>query len=193
MELRAIRVGEAERERAVATLVTAFTADPFLRWIYPGSHEYLTHFPRAVMAFGGEAFQRGDVWQFADYAAVAFWMPPGVAPDGEATLGVFQRTVDPGRFEDLLGVFGQMDENHPTEPHWYLPWLGVDAGAQGQGLGSRLLAPLLDLVDAEHLPAYLDSTNPRNVPFYERHGFEVTAECRAGDAPPMISMLRTAR
>ena len=83
-----------------------------------------------------------------------------------------------------------MEEAHPAMPQWYLPWFGVNCALQGQGLGSRLMTPCLEIVDQEHLPAYLDSTNPRNVPFYERHGFEVTGQWQAGDSPPIISMLR---
>jgi hypothetical protein len=51
----------------------------------------------------------------------------------------------------------------------------------------------LRVVDNDHLPAYLDSPNPRNVSFYERHGFVVTGEAQAGTCPPIVSMLRAAR
>jgi hypothetical protein len=49
------------------------------------------------------------------------------------------------------------------------------------------------MVDASHLPAYLETPNPRTVPFYERHGFEVTAVSQAGTCPPVTSMLRESR
>jgi ribosomal protein S18 acetylase RimI-like enzyme len=193
MDVEFASVSEAERERAIGTLVLAFTADPFVRWIYPEASEYLSHFPEALQAFGGVAFGQGGVWRFGDFAAVALWLPPGIEPGGDATVALFQATVGSQKFKDLLGVFGQMEEAHPAIPHWYLPWFGVDCALQGQGLGSRLMAPCLETVDQDHLPAYLDSTNPRNVPFYERHGFEVTGQCQAGDSPPIISMLREPR
>jgi len=186
-------VSEVERERAIGTLVLAFTADPFVRWIYPEASQYLSRFPEALQIFGGVAFGQGGVWQLGDFAAVALWLPPGIEPGGDATVALFQATVDSQKFNDLLGVFGQMEEAHPAMPHWYLPWFGVDCALQGQGLGSRLMTPCLEIVDREHLPAYLDSTNPRNVPFYERHGFEVTGQWQAGDSPPIISMLREPR
>jgi GNAT superfamily N-acetyltransferase len=190
MDTEFASVSGAERDRAVGTLVTAFAADPFVRWIYPNANQYLVHFPRALLAFGGVAFTEGGVWQLGDFVAVALWMPPGVEPDGDATLAEFQASVDPGRLDNLEAVFGQMDEAHPKTPLWYLPWFGVDSAVQGQGFGSDLIKPCLDIVDRDHLPAYLDSTNPRNVSFYERHGFTVTGEWRAGDSPPIISMLR---
>jgi ribosomal protein S18 acetylase RimI-like enzyme len=186
------RVRDGERQRAIATLVLAFTADPFVRWIYPQADGYLAHFAQALNAFGGIAFDGNGAWRLGDFAAVALWLAPGVDPDGDATVALFEATVEPHTFEDLLGVFAQMDEAHPTTPLWYLPWFGVDCGVQGRGLGSRLMTRCLEVVDREHLPAYLDSTNPRNVPFYRRHGFEVTGQWQTGDSPPIISMLRRA-
>jgi ribosomal protein S18 acetylase RimI-like enzyme len=176
MDVEFTSVSEVERERAIGTLVLAFTADPFVRWIYPEASQYLSRFPEALQAFGGVAFSQGSVWRLGDFAAVALWLPPGIEPGGDATVALFQATVDFQKFNDLLGVFGQMEEAHPAMPHWYLPWFGVDGALQGQGLGSQLMTPCLEIVDQEHLPAYLDSTNPRNVPFYERHGFEVTGQ-----------------
>ena len=193
MDVEFASVSETERERAIGTLVLAFTADPFVRWIYPEASQYLSRFPEALQAFGGVAFDQGGVWRLGDFAAVALWLPPGIEPGGDATVALFQATVDSQKFNDLLGVFGQMEEAHPAMPHWYLPWFGVDCALQGQGLGSRLMTPCLEIVDREHLPAYLDSTNPRNVPFYQRHGFEVTGRWQAGDSPPIISMLREPR
>ena len=69
---------------------------------------------------------------------------PGIEPGGDANLALFQATVDSQKFNDLLGVFGQMEEAHPAMPHWYLPWFGVDCTLQGQGLGSRLMTPCLE-------------------------------------------------
>jgi ribosomal protein S18 acetylase RimI-like enzyme len=83
-----------------------------------------------------------------------------------------------------------MDAAHPTFPHWYLPWLGVDPARRGTGLGGDLLEQCLAIVDADRLPAYLETPNPRTISFYERHGFEVTSMATAGECPPVTSMLR---
>jgi len=53
--------------------------------------------------------------------------------------------------------------------------------------------PCLQIVDATHLPAYLETPNPRTFSFYQRHGFEVTGQAQAGTCPPMTFMLRAAR
>lgn len=51
----------------------------------------------------------------------------------------------------------------------------------------------LGIVDASRRPAYLETPNPRTVPFYERHGFEVVGVAQAGACPPVTFMSRPAR
>jgi GNAT superfamily N-acetyltransferase len=187
------RAGVGERDRAIATVVAAFAEDPVERWLYPDQRDYENSFPRFVAAFGGVAFAHDTVRHLDGFAAVAFWLPPGAEPDGEAILRVFTETVSPAKHEELFEVGGQMDAAHPSFPHWYLPWLAVEPGRQGQGLGARLLGEGLAAVDTDHEPAYLETPNPRTVPFYERHGFEVVGEAQAGTCPPVTLMLRPAR
>jgi GNAT superfamily N-acetyltransferase len=179
--------------RALATLALAFASDPVERWMYPESGQYLSSFPAFLAAFGGRAFAENTVWGLGDYAAVALWLPPGAEPDGDAIVAVLSETVAPELHDDVFTVLGQMSEAHPAFPHWYLPWFGVDPARQGQGLGGELLRHCLRVVDADHQPAYLETPSPRSVPFYERHGFEVTGEAQAGACPPLRFMLRPAR
>jgi ribosomal protein S18 acetylase RimI-like enzyme len=188
-----VALREGQEQRAVDVLVTAFTADPVIRWLYPDASGYLKHFPAFLRAFGGKAFASGTVWRLGDFAAVALWFPPHVEPDGESVVAEIRQSVAPNQHTDLLAVLEQMDAAHPRFPHWYLPWFGVDAAQQGKGLGSELMRNCLARVDEDHLPAYLESPNPRNIPFYERHGFEVTGVSQAGACPPVYSMLRSPR
>ena len=41
----------------------------------------------------------------------------------------------------------------------------------------------VELIDESGKPAYLESSNPRNISLYQRHGFEVLGEIRSGAAP----------
>ncbi|HET9082836.1 MAG TPA: GNAT family N-acetyltransferase [Candidatus Limnocylindrales bacterium] len=182
---------EGEEQRALDVLVTAFTADPVLRWMYPDATRYLTRFPAFLRAFGGKAFTSGTVWRLGDFEAVALWFPPNVGPDDDAVIAEITNSVNPDQHGDVFAVLEQMGTAHPTFPHWYLPWFGVDGGRQGKGIGSELLRNCLAVVDADHLPAYLESPNPRNLSFYERHGFEVTGVSQAGACPPVYSMQRS--
>jgi GNAT superfamily N-acetyltransferase len=174
---------------AVATIVAAFADAPVEPRMYPEEAEYQEHFPRFVVAFAGD----GIVSSVEDFAAVAIWLPPGAEPDGDAIAAVFTETIDPAKHEDLLAVAAQMDDAHPRFAHWYLPWLAVRPERQGGGLGAALLREGLERVDADGLPAYLETPNPRTIPLYERHGFAVTEVAQAGECPPVTCMLRTAR
>lgn len=185
-------MGDAEKARIVSTLTSAFIADPVVRWMYPAPADYFAGFPRFIEAFGAAAFEHKTIWRLEDFSAAALWMAPGAAPDDNAVIDAVMRTVVPERHEDFFTLAEAMDAHHPAYPHWYLPWFGVDAPHQNRGRGRALLAHCLAMVDEQRLPAYLESPNPRNVPFYARHGFRVVGEARAGACPPVTFMLREA-
>jgi ribosomal protein S18 acetylase RimI-like enzyme len=85
----------------------------------------------------------------------------------------------------------EVQRNHPADPpHWYLAVLGTDPSAQGRGLGSATLAPVLERCDADGVGAYLESSKERNIDFYARHGFRVTAELRLPRGPSVWPMWR---
>jgi GNAT superfamily N-acetyltransferase len=184
---------ETAHQRVVGVLVSAFRDDPCERWLFPAEQDYLTYFPGFVMAFGGRAFAEQTVWTLADCSAVAMWLPPGVEPDGGTIVSVLEEHVAADKHGDLFAVLEQMSSAHPSYPHWYLPWFGVDAAQQGHGLGSQLLNSCLATVDSAQLPSYLESPNPRNVAFYERHGFVVTGRAQHGRCPVITLMERPAR
>ncbi len=188
-----VNVLASGEDTVYATLVSAFAHDPVERWLYPSPQSYHEHFPRFLAAFGGEAFVSGTVWALTDFSAVALWLPPGAEPDGDAIAGVLTESVAAEQHPDTFAVLDQMVEAHPTYPHWYLPWLGVDERSQGLGRGGLLLSACLEIVDASHLPAYLETPNPRTLPFYQRHGFEIAGTAQAGACPPISLMLRPAQ
>ena len=85
----------------------------------------------------------------------------------------------------------KLESNHPAEPHYYLPFIGVAPGWQGRGLGSAVMEPILERCDRERMPAYLDATTDRNRALYERLGFRITEEFSLGKgAPPLWRMWR---
>ena len=185
--------GESDQARVFATLVLAFAADPVERWLYPEPAQYLAHFPGFLAAFAGPAFREQTVWRLGEFSAVAVWLPPGTEAAGDAIVNSLAETVAASQHDDMFAVLGQMDTAHPDYPHWYLPWFAVDTALQSRGLGTQLMQPCLQQVDTTHRPAYLETPNPRTIPFYQRHGFEVTGEARAGTCPPITFMLRAAR
>ena len=65
--------------------------------------------------------------------------------------------------------------------------------ANGPKLGAALMAHALVPCDRDQKLAYLDSTNPKNIPLYERHGFELLGTIQVGSSPPVFPMLRKPR
>jgi GNAT superfamily N-acetyltransferase len=83
-----------------------------------------------------------------------------------------------------------MEDRHPDEPeHWYLEVLAADLDRQGRGIGSACMRPLLDRADAEGTPCYLESSNEKNVPLYERNGFRVTDVVDLPDDGPALFLM----
>lgn len=183
----------ADEDAALETIVLAFAADPMARWTWPGAHQYLSAMPRMVRAFGSRAYANGTAFGADGYAGISLWLPPGVEADEEALGAVLGSTVASSLAPETEAVFEQMAKYHPTEPHWYLPLIGVDPAHQGEGLGDALMAFALERCDRDRMPAYLESSNPRNIPFYRRHGFEELGAIQTGSSPTLVPMLRPAR
>jgi ribosomal protein S18 acetylase RimI-like enzyme len=143
-------------------------------------------------AFAGKAFANGSAYFVDGYGGAALWLPPNVLPNEEALLTVLTSTISEHRLQHALMLFEKMGDSHPQEPHWYLPLIGVDPTRQARGYGSALMTHALQRCDHEQKLAYLESSNPRNLSLYIRHGFEF-GTIQAGDSPPMFPMLRKPR
>lgn len=191
--------GQDQAGPIAEALARAFYDDPVFSWV-------LRDDPRRMrpLRSGFELFLR-RVWldeheTYTTAAAVgaAVWEPPGAWKVGvgeqlrllPAMVGVFRRHIP-----RVLRALAKLEGDHPSEPrfppHYYLPFLGVHPDWQGRGLGSTLLAPVLDRCDRERVPAFLEASTPRNRVLYERHGFEVIEEFALGrGAPPQWRMWR---
>ena len=177
-------------EAATSVVTLAFSTDPVARWMYPDPDQYLQHFPQFIRAFAGKSFENGTAYLAPDFAGAALWLKPGVEPNEDALIGLFWESTSSEVQKDLFPMFEQMGAFHPKDPHWYLPMIGVEPSRQGSGVGSALMQHSLANCDADALPAYLESSNPKNIPLYERFGFELIGTIKAGDAPPLFPMLR---
>ena len=190
------RLEAADRDAVARMLARAFDDDPLARYIFPndrvrpaGLRSFFTIQLRHMFLPACESYVADDV------TSAALWVPPGRAPLG---AGAALRLVPlvrhtRTRTARTLRLLAAVDSHHPRQPHFYLGVLGTDPPAQGRGLGSAVMEPVLKRCDAEGVPAYLESSKERNVPFYRRHGFEVTEEMRLPGAPPLWLMWREPR
>lgn len=184
--------GEDNRASAISTIVLGFAADPMVRWAWPDSSVYFRIMPQFVMAFGGRAFEHGTAYITEGARAAALWLPPGVEPDEAAMGAVMAEAPRPEIAEDIGQVMQQMAKYHPIGPHWYLPLIAADPIWTGRGLGAALMKHALQRCDEEGVPAYLESSNPRNISLYERHGFRIVGKIQHGSSPTLTPMLRNA-
>ncbi len=195
--MSAVRPATIEDRDLVARVAAeSFYDDPLMSWVLRDDERRLE---QLVFVFGGLVDDmlpdRGTV-HVADGASVSLWRSPdfdhGAPPadGGESFLAGPFTPEELGRF----AVLGEaMASNHPHEPHWYLNVVGTLPSRQNQGLGGAVLRPVLERCDTDGVPAYLESSNPRNVSLYLRHGFVDTGEITLPDGPSLIPMWRDPR
>jgi ribosomal protein S18 acetylase RimI-like enzyme len=139
-----------------------------------------------------------EVWTTPELSTAALWAPPKrwrttLRQDAELARCLLHPRLLSRAPLIARGLIGLERRHPPHPPHWYLAVLGTDPSAQGQGHGSAVLQPVLTQCDADGVGAYLESSKERNLDFYARHGFRVTAELRLPRGPRMWAMWREAR
>lgn len=179
--------------RVASTISAAFIGDPVMRFAFPGAHEYLAAVPDFVSIFTRGAAAHGGALVATDFSGAALWMPPGEQVDGEALGRYLADHAHRPHLDDLFGTFAEMAEYRPDAPHWYLSLIGVDPHARGRGIGAQLLQHATARCDAAGEVAFLESSNPRNVSLYERHGFEPVGRIQVGAGPLVTPMRRDPR
>ena len=179
------------------TLVVAFASDPVWGgWGFP-ERDRATEQRRAVFGLWmASALRYPAVRVTRGCEAVALWHPPGdweSTEEDERLLIATARSLLGRHADRFLEGCDLIERSHPRgEPHYYLSLLGTHDRHRGRGLGMALLEESLTLVDAAGVPAYLESTNPRNNPRYERVGFrKIGAYSLPGDGPRVEMMWRT--
>lgn len=185
-------------------LARSFVDDPMISWVIgePDPNERVRRsapaFFRPVLAAG---IRRGHLYASVDgtgsITGGALWSPPdvGVLTESEGAEVGMAVHADGGdaAVERIMALGALVGDHHPHDrPHFYLFILGTIE--QGRGTGGELVEPVLARCDADRLPAYLESSNGRNLGFYERLGFEVTwAASPVPGGPVMRGMWREPR
>jgi GNAT superfamily N-acetyltransferase len=132
---------------------------------------------------------------------VALWQPPGRFPlsllrKARMAPALAQAVIAAGStFPRFARTGAALEQAFPTQPSWYLQALGVHPSAQRAGVGGALLAAGLALVDADTMACHLHTSDPANVEYYQRWGFQLTQPAfPAGtDGPTYYGMTRPAR
>jgi ribosomal protein S18 acetylase RimI-like enzyme len=194
-------VRAARRDEAAVlgeVLADAFAEDPVFAWLIPprlpGRDDRLrtlfTSMSRGYLRRGKPCYRTGDASAAALWAAPGAWAMPlsQIVLEAAPSALAFRRSL----FRALRTQL-QIERLHAgqSRPHWYLGYLGTRRDRQGEGLGTRMLREVLAGLDTDGVPAYLESSNERNLPLYERNGFRVVGELRAlGHGPTIWRMWR---
>jgi GNAT superfamily N-acetyltransferase len=186
--LRPRKASAADLPAITETLALAFYDDPVVSWCVEEGARRRQLSPTFFGAVAKSYLAYDETYAVDEGVSAALWAPPGAADDEE--LPTVLGEILEADAERLFEVFGLMAQAHPVEPHYYLFLLATRPEWQGRGLGSSLMAPVLERCDRDRVPAYLEATSERNLPLYLRHGFEVTAEIQIPGGPTMWPMWR---
>jgi GNAT superfamily N-acetyltransferase len=182
------RATEEDVPDLARTLAAAFFHDPAFAWVYPAATRRSEILPRWFEIVIDEILPYQEIMTTDAIVAGAVWIPPGAEVDERVwtALGEMSEEYAPrlAQFVELL------EERYPDDPHHYLFAIGTRQEWQGQGLGSALMRPVLEVCDRDAIPAYLEATSEHNKRLYLRNGFEVVGEIPLPDGPSLWPMWR---
>jgi GNAT superfamily N-acetyltransferase len=201
-----IEVGTLEHDdvdRASQLLSRAFAADPIITFYLRGRRRKIA-VPLFFAAVLEQMLPSGHVYVArvnGRLVGAAAWLPPDIVEPPDSAKRRAQRhqqhvqRLFPRTSRDLYAGFSALEEFHPTEPHWYLAFVGVEPSRQSRGLGRALLEPALRLADAACCCCYLETPFPLTHVFYERLGFARQAEHNPFPGAPqgVVTFLRKPR
>ncbi|MFD0416742.1 GNAT family N-acetyltransferase [Streptomyces sp. NPDC127108] len=176
---------------AVRTLARAFADYPFTRHVVAadGHEERVRRFQELFLTRVGLRY--GRTWVTDEARAVAVWTTPELDPaPGFAEVGPLVEELAGDRAPAFAAAQRVLGPHRPGEPVWFLATVGVAPDAQGQGLGCAVVVAGLEAADRVGHPAFLETSSERNVRFYERLGFTVTAEVELPDDGPRTWCMR---
>jgi GNAT superfamily N-acetyltransferase len=187
------RAGPDDLELVADTLALAFSADPAWTWVFDDPTRCTEQLRSVWGLLLRASVGHGWIWMTAGAGAVTQWVPPGVdelTPEEELAMGRLMDELlgaDVWRATALVERFGAARPAGPD--HYYLSLFGTRPDARGRGLGMALLADNLARVDAEGMPAYLESTNPVNLDRYRSVGFVDADVLALPDGGPVVTTM----
>jgi ribosomal protein S18 acetylase RimI-like enzyme len=192
------RATSADVPALAAMLARAFFDDPVANWAWRPDRLRLGALERFQAVRLRQLLAGEEVWTSDELTCAALWAPPGRWHSSlRETAELVPSFLHPRLFMRMPMValgWEKLERAHPHRPpHVYLALLGTEPEAQGRGLGSAVLAPVLEQCDRDGVGAYLESSKERNIDFYARHGFRVTGEIQLVRGPTMWKMWRDPR
>jgi ribosomal protein S18 acetylase RimI-like enzyme len=179
-----VHLADSRLDEAARALALAFQDDPLQSYTFPDPEDRRRLSPAHFEAILRYGLLAGHVLTgIEEGAGAVVWMPPDVdyKPEYAEASGLTRLPEAigadaAGRFGRLIDLAEAWHRRDMPGPHWYVMVVGVAPAFQGQGHGRALLQPTLDRADSDGLPCYLETTQPNNVSFYQRLGFQVLVD-----------------
>ncbi len=199
-ELAVVRLADGREEEVGRLLARSFAEDPIFAYVEPDPARRVAFLEPFMAALTRRSHRLALAYATSpDLVAVSLWKTPELrqlspsqlAMTGLDRVGDWLSPAALERFERIFDAIDEALERASPEPVLYLGVLGVDPASQGLGLGSRLMQPGLEQADRQGLAVTLETGQPRNLPLYRRHGFEVTAQLSPlGPGAPVVWTLK---
>ncbi len=173
------------------TLVDGFFEDPYFRWQYRDDSTYEKLAGEWFGLITEACFSRGHTYLVDDGAAAAIFIPPDVplAEDADLrrTAMLLSEQLGEGRAMEVLTVLGAMADHEPKDKsHFQCVYIACRSASRSCGYGAEVMRRVTQVCDSEGIGAYLVSSNPRNVTFYEREGYKVLSDVYPIDGGPLM-------
>lgn len=177
-------VKESDLERLADVATDAYVDYPLHNWLTKGKYDRTAS--KLIMQITLKTMTK-DAVIYADSEEMngfAVWIPFGFT--GSKTLpflfsGGLKLILHSG-----LGIIGRLltyetyamnlKKEYTDNYDWYLYNLSIKKDAQGKGIASKLLRPMLEFCDDEKMVAYLETNKESNVSLYKHYGFELKKE-----------------
>lgn len=184
--MKITHLGRSQLSDAVGVLARAFTNDPMANYMMGVSRISLEESLHELFLFSCEVRLLLDwpllgVWvEEEQLAGVAGITLPGDVqwpPSLQEVYANLKARIGKEAVSRLETYSRLADTNRPSTPHYQLGMIGVDPEHQGQGCGGQLLQTVNEMSEShpESTGVWLDTENPRNVPYYQRFGYEIKA------------------
>jgi hypothetical protein len=192
-------LAESQFDEVSNVLARAFFDDPLTMYIMPDAEKRKNTLPWFFKKAAQISHRYGEPFTTSGKVeAGALWLPPGktiLSLPMMIRVGMLAAPFKFGlpTFMRFMSVMNHLEHHHKNDvppEHWYLFVLGVDPDRQGQGVGGKMIAPILERADKDQLPCYLETMKERNVTFYQKHGFEVIVDDTFKDGPRYWTMKR---
>ncbi|WP_119295814.1 GNAT family N-acetyltransferase [Streptomyces sp. YIM 130001] len=184
-------ITDADVPTAVDTLARSFADYAFTRHVIAadGHEDRIRRFQELCLTRIGMVY--GRAWVADAGRAVAVWTTPDQDPSPAfAEIGTLLGDLAGDRAPAYESADQALAPHRPQEPAWFLNTVGVIPEAQGRGLGTAVLTPGIEAAARSGHPAFLETSSERNVAFYKRLGFDVTAETPLPDGGPRTWCMR---